>query len=431
MLTLLITLDCVRADYLYGPEAETPVLDRLRGEAVTFRNAYAHSNTTLPSHVTLLTGLLMPEHGVIHNFYRPGDEQLFLADILREKGTAVGGFVGTHFLESLYASRLDGPDVFYQVPESRLIAAVARRLGLRGTRRGARDTLDATLSWLRGRMETSYFCWTHLFDTHMDYWAGEPYRTRYQVPETPANRSLDEVLEERGLESYHPVKCERHPLEYYPRLYKASISSTDELLGTFFDRLRVLGLWEEALVIVTADHGENILEHGVYCGHPLLFDETARVPLIVKFPEREFAGAEIDAPVGHEDVLPTILAAAEEKPTRGSGRDLGACMRDMSFDMDRSILTFHNKMFQASVRRGNRTWIENLDLSELKPRLAHLYEETGLFDGSGQKISDPGSEAELKAVLEAYMERVGTTAHAEAVQDEEIKEQLRGLGYME
>jgi len=431
MLTLLITLDCVRADYVLKPAADTPVLDAFRRECVTFTRAVSHTNTTLPSHVTMFTGRLLPEHGVVHNFYKPSGESFTLTEGLAGAGIESAGFVGTQFLECLYASRLNGEDPFYDLPESRILRGVLRRLGLRGTRRTASATLDAALAWIRSRAGLPSFCWAHLFDTHMDYLAGEPWKTRYEVPEGKSKAPLGEILQERGWTAYHPVQKELREADYYLRMYPAAVSSTDDLLGRFFRTLRVLGLWEEALIVVTADHGENLLEHGVYCGHPLLFDETIRVPLLVKFPGNEYAGRVVHAPVGHEDLAPTILALRGAPPCGGAGIDLRRHLNGGGSRKPRALLAFHNKMFQGSVRRGDRTWIENLDISDVKPEHRLLYEETGLFDVAGRPIDEPDTAAALSSILHAYLKRTGSDEKAEAVEDEDIKAQLRGLGYME
>ncbi len=99
MLACLITLDCARADHVLGGEALTPHLDRFRGDAVAFTKAHSHTNTTLPSHVTMMTGELMPEHGVDHNMCVPEGQHLFLSERLRQGGVHSGGFVGIQFLE--------------------------------------------------------------------------------------------------------------------------------------------------------------------------------------------------------------------------------------------------------------------------------------------------------------------------------------------
>lgn len=430
MLTLLITLDCVRADHVLGDQADTPALDRFRGEAVTFTSAYAHSNTTLPSHVTLFTGLLMPEHGVDHNFFRPTEEHLFLAECFRERGLPAAGFVGIEFLAKLFASHLDGGDRYYDLPKGRLMRGLARRMGVRGQRRGAAKTLESALDWILGPSEGRGFCWAHLFDTHQDYQAGRAWRRRYKVPEEPSSEPLDRVLQKEHLASLHPVLGERHPIEYYPRLYQASVSETDALLGRMFERLKAEGLWEKALIVVTADHGENLTEHGVYCGHPLIFDETIHVPLLIKFPGGEGRGREVALQVGHEDVLPTILGCNGWPCDRGRGVDLAAVLSGAGGPA-RPSFAFHNRMYQASVRMEGATWIENLDLSKVEAPLLYLYEATGLYDREGRRLDDPALAQRLRTTLSEYLSRSVQKRAVPVLEDESIKDQLRGLGYME
>ena len=430
MLAILITLDCAREDHVTGPRALTPCLDAFRAEAVTFSDAHAHTNTTLPSHVTMMTGMLMPEHGVLDNHCVPSDSHLLLTEILSGMGVSCAGFVGIQFLEKLYASKIGGPDPFYDLPSNRLGSKLVRRLGVRGTRRGAGPTAEKALGWIRATQEGEGFCWLHLFDTHMDYLAAEKWRRHYGVPEKASERPLDQTLQDQGLVSYHPVRGERRPLEFYPRLYRAAISYTDEVLGRFFGALKAMGRYDEALIVVTADHGENLLEHGAYCSHPLLFEETIRVPLVVKFPGRLRRGEEVSVPVGHQDLMPTILRHFGAEHPLPRCRDLGDPRGPSSGEEDRALLAFHNRMAQARVRRGPWFYIENLDLEGVAPQNRALFANTGLFDLAGSRVENPEVETEMRRLIHAYLDEAFMEHPPSRLDEADIKEQLQRLGYL-
>lgn len=430
MLAILITLDCAREDHVTGPRALTPCLDAFREEAVTFSRAYAHTNTTLPSHVTMMTGALMPEHGVTDNHCVPSEKHLLLTERLAGAGVSCAGFVGIQFLEKLYASKIGGADPFYARPSNRMARGLLQRLGVRGARRGAGPTAEKALRWVRATGSRDAFCWLHLFDTHMDYLAGGRWRRHYDVPERPVEQPLDRTIEEQGLVSFHPVKGERRPLEYYPRMYQAAISHTDEVLGRFIKAIKAMNRYDDALIVVTADHGENLLEHGAYCSHPLLFEETIRVPLAVKFPGHEHSGEEVSWPVGHQDLLPTFLRyfGSDFAPPRC--RDLGESIGSPPADGDRPLFAFHNKMMQACVRQGPWLYVENLHPDRVSPAYRGLYDETGLFARSGQRAEDPAVEAELGRVLHACLDQAVAEAPPARLDEDDIKQQLEGLGYL-
>jgi arylsulfatase A-like enzyme len=143
---------------------------------------------------------------------------------------------------------------------------------------------------------------------------------------------------------------------------------------------------------------------GVYCSHPLLFEETVRVPLMVKFPGRLHSGEEVSAPVGHQDLMPTILKHFGAERSAPRCRDLGEHLGAPSMDGDRALLAFHNRMIQACVRRGPWLYIENLDLERVGLQNRGLYDSVGLFDLSGGRAENPAVEAEMAGLLRAYLD---------------------------
>jgi arylsulfatase len=431
VLAILITLDCVRADHVQGSKALTPALDGLREDAVTFSSAHAHANTTLPSHITMMTGRLMPEHGVVHNLSRPTSDHAFLTERLAAQGVACAGFVSVQFLEQLYASLMGEEDAFFKVPRNRIPRLLLRRMGLRDARRSAAKTAERALRWIGRHADGDAFCWMHLFDTHMDYRADEPWRAHYRVPESETGWNLAEAVARQGWVSFHPLEGEMRPLDYYPRLYRAAVSATDDVLGSFFQGLKAMGLYDQALVVVTGDHGENLTEHDVYCGHALLFDETIRVPLTVKFPGGEHAGDEVGSPVGHRDLLPTILQHFGMEHRHERCRDLTDYLGDVSpRDPDRPLFAFHNKMTQASVRKGPWIYIENLDLSPVPDWQRKLYDTTGLFDRAGNPVRNPAVEKELRDLLGVYLSQSRRLHDPANLEEQAIRNHLQDLGYL-
>jgi len=290
---LLVTIDTLRADALsaYGGRAATPQLDRLASNGARFTFAHSHAVVTLPSHTSLLTGTYPYEHGVRdNNGYRLRPGQATLATRLEPLGFATGAFVGGFPLDQrfglnagfdVYDDRIGeaGSTVDFALPERRADAVVAAALG-----------------WTRAQ-KTKWFAWVHVFDPHAPYQAPEEFARRY--PDDP---------------------------------YAAEVAWTDAALAPLFDSLASAP--RPTLVIVTADHGESLGQHGELTHGIFAYESTLRVPLIVAEIEgggSVAAGVVIDTPARHVDVLPTVLEAiGAGTDARLPGRSLGPVIASRS-----------------------------------------------------------------------------------------------------
>jgi arylsulfatase A-like enzyme/tetratricopeptide (TPR) repeat protein len=271
---LIISIDTLRGDALgsYGGRAATPRLDALAASGARFTFAHAHAVVTLPSHTSLFTGLYPYQHGVRDNTgYRVRTGEVTLATRLKALGFATGAFVGAFPLDQrfglnqgfdVYDDRLpeSGPTVDFELPERR-----------------ADQVVGAATAWI-GQQQTPWFSWVHVFDPHAPYRPPAPYDTQYASDP-----------------------------------YAGEIAWTDAALAPLLDQLRTLS--RPTLVIVTADHGESLGEHGELTHGIFAYDATLRVPLIVAevtpagAPAAGSRGRTIDTPVRHVDVVPTVLDA--------------------------------------------------------------------------------------------------------------------------
>ena len=284
---LLITIDTLRADALssYGGPAQTPNLDRLAREGARFAFAHAHAVVTLPSHTSILSGLLPYEHGMRDNSgfrVRPGTPTL--ATRLKARGFATGAFVGGFPLTKRFGLT-PGFDVYDdQMPETR--GAVEMSM----PERPAGEVVTRATAWV-ARQTGPFFGWVHVFDPH------SPYRPPQELAGT-----------------------------YSAQPYHGEVAFVDRALGGLLDRLASLP--RPTLVIVTADHGESLGEHGELTHGMFAYEATLRVPLIVARVNPGASGAVtsgvvIDTPVRHIDIVPTVLeAVGAERDTSLSGASL-------------------------------------------------------------------------------------------------------------
>jgi arylsulfatase A-like enzyme len=281
---LIVTLDTTRRDRLscYGDGAiETPAIDALARRGARFECAVSPVPLTLPSHTTILSGVLPPGHQVFENgHYHVGPRLPLLASALAERGFVTGAFVGAMVLGKEYG--LDRGFATYddaiEVGKDRLIAE----------RKGDVVT-DRALAWLGARLQhdDGFFLWVHLFDPHQPHEPPEPFRTRYAKD-----------------------------------LYRGEIAFCDAQVGRLIAALEQAHRLESTLVVVTADHGESLGEHGEDSHGLFVYDATALVPLVIAGPGVR-AGSTIPGQVSLADVAPTVLSCCGLEPPAGlSGSSL-------------------------------------------------------------------------------------------------------------
>jgi tetratricopeptide (TPR) repeat protein len=259
---VLVTIDTWRADRM-SPSV-TPRVAALASRGAYYRTARAHAPLTLPSHVSLMTGLLPPAHGVRQNGegLPPGVPRL--ATWLRAAGYDTAAFVGAFVLDRRFGLA-EGFDV-YDDGVTRDLRAPDRL----EAERPAAVVVERAIAWLEERSPAvPYFLWVHLYDPHAPY-------------EPPAG-----------------VPRDTNP-------YDAEVRYADEQVGRVLDSLAARGDLERALVLVAGDHGEGLGEHGERTHGMLLYESALRVPLIVHGPG--IAPAVREDPVGLVDIAPTILA---------------------------------------------------------------------------------------------------------------------------
>ena len=307
---LLVTIDTLRADAMstYGGRASTPELDRLAASGARFTFAHAHAVVTLPSHTSLMTGTYPYEHGVRdNNGYRVRKGQATLATRLKSLGFATAAFVGGFPLDQrfglnagfdLYDDRIGetGSTVDFALPERRADAVVA-----------------PALAWTRAQTG-KWFAWVHVFDPHAPYQAPEEVARRY--PSDP---------------------------------YAAEIAWTDAALAPLIQSLSSLS--RPTLVVVTADHGESLGDHGELTHGIFAYEPTLHVPLIVAEVNNGGSsrpGLSLDTSVRHIDLVPTLLDALGAPPDaslpgrslrpiveRGRGDDLPSYFEAMTAHLSR------------------------------------------------------------------------------------------------
>ena len=309
---LLVSIDSLRADHLgcYGYERDTsPALDALAAEGVRYATVAAPSSWTLPAHATLFTALPPEGHGLRVDATALTDDAVCLAEVLQDAGYATSAFVGGPFLRSMY-----GLDQGFDHYDESVVKS------FRDSQRGitSPDLVANTTAWIddwdRAGREQPFFVFLHLWDVHYDYAPPPPYDTLFD-PDYTGDITGDDFETGRAVHrDMDPVD-----LEHVVALYDGEIRFTDEHLGRLLAHLDELGLRDDLLVVVTADHGEEFFEHGAKGHRKNLFDPALLVPLVMRWPGRLPAGEVVDAQVRLQDVPTTILSLVGVEPPLGFG----------------------------------------------------------------------------------------------------------------
>lgn len=324
---ILITIDTLRADALGfagNGGVKTPFLDALAARGIVFTNAHAHNVITLPSHVNILTGLYPFQHGVRENAgFRLDPKHATIATMLKQHGYTTAAFVGAFPLDSRFGLK-QGFDLYddnYGKGEATVDFIVQERR--------AQAVLEPATKWWRANAGRKRFLWIHLYDAHAPYAPPEPFLSQYT-----GNEYLGEVA-------------------YVDSQLQSQLAP-------------ILAGDPETLIIMTADHGEALGDHGERTHGLFAYESTLKIPLVI-------AGAGLqhrvdNAYVRHVDIVPTILDAAGAKPPSplpGASLLGSVSPRDSYFES-----------LSASLNRGwaPLTGIIHRDLKYIDLPIAELYD---------------------------------------------------------
>jgi arylsulfatase A-like enzyme/Flp pilus assembly protein TadD len=395
---VLVTIDTLRADRLgaYGnTTVATPNLDRLAREGAMALHASVQVPLTRPSHVSLLTGLYPAEHGIRDNVsppLRPGVP--LLAEILQRRGFRTGAFVSSIVLSKqsglgrgfdTYSDRFEIGD-----DDARFLNTIQKR---------GDTTVAEAAAWLRQPGSERRFAWVHLYDPHDPYEPPEPYATRYAG-----------------------------------RLYDGEVAWSDDLVGRLDAVLAETGRRDDTLIVVTADHGEGLDEHGEAVHGFFVYETTLHVPLIVRGP-RVTPGTNVQGVTRSIDVMPTVLdllGLADATP-KVSGRSLAPALTgkalsdEPTFAESLTPLIHYGWSDLRALRDGRWKYIlaprpELYDLDRDPGELKNLVDE----EPKRARAYRSGIEQQLR--LEQAARRGAESANATLPPD--MLEKLGALGYV-
>ena len=428
---VVVGVDPLRPDHLtsWGYKRDTtPGLDRMaREEATVFERAYASSSWTLPSMTSVFTSLHPMQHQVVDRGYKLDSKLDTLAGTLSDRGWKTAAFI-TH----IYVSSLFGLDSgFDEFHELSIDWEFAEGHQLRA------DALnEEVLPWLSANADERFFLYVHVFDPHWDYDPPAAWAERFIDPEYrgPASGSW------KFIEQYIPTEqlMDKPELDRVVDLYDGEIAWTEHQIGRLIDHLRNLGIWNQALFVLLADHGEELQDHGSMHHIRTLYEEVLRVPLIIKPPHgrSDQARSRVTERVRNLDIAPTILDfAGISSPADFEGISLRPLMSQLGRDRPVFAHTQRHLSDKAALIVDDvkviHSWAPGQEGTELYDLAADPKEAQNLSS------EDPEGTAEARSLLLNEIERMRAWSREReleratpALTPEQI-EHLRALGYVD
>ncbi len=325
---LLYVVDSLRADHLgcYGyPLPTSPNIDALASESLVFARAVAQAPWTLPATAAILTGRYPYAHGAL----RPGDrirsDVPMLAELLRAQGYSTAAFVTNRNVDGAFGFDR-GFDEFTYARED------PSRLSLH---LGADGLNDLVFPWLDGHAAKPFLLYLHASDPQAPYTASPDAAAPFRPADLAASLAAEKQPLQRAEED--PTLATEDNLAYLRSLYDAEVAFVDDHFGKLVAELKRRGLYEHTLIILVADHGEELHEHGGFEHGHTLYAEQLAVPLIVRLPVAPESAKRVTCLARQIDVLPTILEVLGVTGPRSlPGQSLlqlrdGTCADDESF----------------------------------------------------------------------------------------------------
>lgn len=425
---LLITLDTTRADYvslLGGPTGATPHLDAFGAEAAVFETAWSESNMTNPSHLSIMTGLPTREHGVSSNFTAMPPNLDTLAKALQREGYETAAFVSARPLAAPF-----GWAGFDTIPD------VQGELD-------ASEVTDRAVRWLGDGAQEPFFAWVHYWNPHTMYepppedfarfYTGDP--TQGPGPQIASEPFFQQATDFGiGAQLARWLGAVRDPA-WGRAKYTAELHYTDRQVGRLLAALNSRGLAEDTVIVIAADHGESLGEHGIFYAHVGVYDEVLRVPLMIYAPGQMPVRSAV--PVWTLDIAPTVAellgAPLEHEP---AGLSLVSALRgepDATLLARDRFIHHHGADRAIAIRDGRWKMIWPLGSGDRV-----LGSAVELFDIE----EDPSEQNDLSAVHPEVLDRLRATiqpwlddAARQAAPSRrvtpEIREQLEAMGYVE
>ena len=437
-----VTIDTLRADHLsvYGyPVRTTPRLEEFARTATVYTACGSQAPSTWQSVPSLLSGLTPYRHGGVSETRRLSQDLLLLPEVLQKQGYETIGESANPWVSARYGMTQGFDEFHLYNTDDELMLYDFMKLAMRldpwdvfrlrdwlpsyayvpfGTLvNDAADTLKAR------RSQAPLFLYLQPVDPHGPYQAPLHY-----VAGEGAGFTRADYVSYWALKTGVRLSPRQH--DGLVALYDGAITYTDAELGRLFDRLRELDLFDRSLIIVTADHGEQFYDHGLWRHSNSLYQALLHVPLLVKYPNQHAPNV-VDEPVASIDIMPTILRALGQGCPTCEGHPLQEAGR-ASAPPRFAYLMGHNEVkpvIRCVVAEG---WKLILADKEGLPREQLFRLDADPTEANDQRAAHPEVATRLAALLDGYEAAAGPTVSSESIKLQPAETQrLRALGYVQ
>lgn len=439
---VLVVLDTMRSDYT-GLTASraigssvTPQLDRFGSSATVFPRAWSNAPWTVPSHATMFTGRLPSVHGCGSQSLTLPSNVPTLAEIVREHGYEPVAFFSNPWFKRRRTGLARGFETYPAEPKG------ADLWG--GTDQGGEQTIQNVTNWLSRRApERPFFLFVNLLESHLPYDPTVAYRQAHLPDLAPRDTVSVEWAHEFNV-GLHPIQS--IDWERVRRLYRGDVATTDTHFGELLQLLESRGVLRDAVVIVTADHGENLGEHEMMEHQYGVWETLLSVPLVVRAPGRLDPGVR-DEPRSLTDLFATVLDAAGIKGVQ-IPKSSHSLLQPLGADGAKRVIAGEydgatSRQLEILKSVNPAIDVARFGVGYVTVRVGDLRLTVG-SDGSTKLhdlAADPWQERDLSAERPEDVERLrrllpskptgfGQTPDAEGDHEEELDEQLRSLGYI-
>ncbi|MCP2618533.1 sulfatase [Candidatus Aminicenantes bacterium AC-335-A11] len=440
---ILISIDTLRADHLscYGyKRATSPNIDKLARDGVLFLNCYSSTSWTLPAHISLFTSLNSYYHQVYFPFQKMDEKLITLTDILRNNNYFCAAFTGGGYLSAKYGFAKS----FDTYKELKIKGNVSLRYD--EVELLSKDLLD----WLENNKKKKFFLFLHTYQPH------DPYANLSSIGKLFLNKNHKWDQINLG-EIFNEGKNDRFSISFTPEekeniiaLYDGEIRYTDEyFIKPLIDKLKSLNLYNNTLIILTSDHGEEFYEHKAWLHDHSLYNEAIKIPLIIKFPNSKFRGKKIEQTVRLIDIMPSILDFLKIKYSRFNleGKSFINLLNNKKDSRivicDLALRKFRNPYPTViSLIKGNLKLIINKriispyvkkicsNFKEYKVELYDIKKDPKETVNLAKRREYQRIIRELINTIESYYKEQKKSETQEVELDKELKQRLKALGYI-
>ena len=437
---ILVMIDTLRADHLscYGSEdVHTPNICSLAADGGSRFEAFSHASWTKPATASLLTSLLPSSHNAMSKPAALSPEVDLVSEVLQEHGYQTGGIVSNinlaesfgfdqgydeyHYLAPAYiagAEESSSKLILYQLARQ-VVFRLKKGITYDGFYQDSVRVNEVAMDWIDRHKDQRFFLFLHYMDPHDPYFV-HPYNGEGIA--RVSNQNPDPALAAR-----------------MRRLYQGEIEYLDGNFGKLLAKLRQAGVYDDTLVLLVADHGEEFQDHGGWWHGLTLYEEQIAVPLLVKWPKGKRAAAPVSDRIARLiDVAPTLIAQA--------GGDVPKTMQGVDLSVETALISpKDHEVFSEEDHEGNVLW--SLRTRDWKLIHANLDNPRGLAEEELYQLSTDKNEkqnlaggdhlgkelelAEHADLQRAFAEGEAVAGGGEAEMTLEECRQLMNLGYVE